>query len=147
MNSTKKVVLAETIAKNAHFRLSPDSVINHCARVANIVSLVTLDEDVISAAWLHDVLENVSPHKPFYNVDFIEENCGSRVAQLVLEVSENNISQVSKQAKIIKLADLIDNVKHNNNCHGDKGKLLHDLSDANDILYAHAKDILSSKDN
>lgn len=98
----------------------------HPERVANLVATVTSDAEVIAAAWLHDVLEDVSPRNSNFNEDAIRQLLGDRVLQLVLEVTDvskpengnrakrkaidrEHLSKASDDGKTIKLADLIDN--------------------------------------
>ena len=57
---------------------------SHLFGVAEIVARYTLDIDVIVAALLHDVLEDVKG----VNADDIQEEFGIRVANIVKEVSE-----------------------------------------------------------
>jgi (p)ppGpp synthase/HD superfamily hydrolase len=101
----------------------------HTDAVASIVSSVTSDEDMIAAAHLHDVLEDVFPILNGWNYRRIEETFGSRVAEMVLDLTDSytkeacpnlnraarkakeleRISKISVEAKTIKLADLLDN--------------------------------------
>ena len=99
----------------------------HPERVAKLVAMVTSDAEVIAAAWLHDVLEDVSPKNPNFNEDAIRQLLGDRVLQLVLEVTDvskpengnrakrkaidrEHLAKASEDGKTIKLADLIDNI-------------------------------------
>lgn len=99
----------------------------HPERVADIVSSVTNDEEIIAAAWLHDVLEDVAPNNADFNADAIARELGERVLQLVLEVTDvskledgnratrklidrAHLARASDRGKLIKLADLIDNL-------------------------------------
>lgn len=98
----------------------------HLERVAQIVATVTDNEAVIAAAWLHDVLEDVTPVNPDFNELAIQREFGDHVLQLVLEVTDvsnsqdgnratrkaidrAHLAQASNEGKLIKLADLIDN--------------------------------------
>ena len=98
----------------------------HPERVANLIASVTDDAEIIAAAWLHDVLEDVAPKNPAFNADTIEVTFGKRVLQLVLEVTDvskpedgnratrkaidrEHLSQASRDGQTIKLADIIDN--------------------------------------
>lgn len=99
----------------------------HPGRVVKILESVTDDSDVIAAAWLHDVLEDVAPENSDFNESAIRENFGERVLQLVLEVTNvttladgnrakrklierERLVKISTEGKLIKLADLIDNI-------------------------------------
>lgn len=100
----------------------------HPQRVAAIVASVTSDEEVIAAAWMHDVLEDVAPKNAEYNADAICEVFGERVLELVLEMTDvskptdgnrearktldrEHTAKASAAGMTIKLADLIDNYK------------------------------------
>lgn len=101
----------------------------HPHAVAELVSQVTDDEHVIAAAYLHDVIEDVSPYNSKYNEDWIEKEFGTKVLNLVIELTNKytkkdypnlnrssrkylesmRISNISEDAKIIKKADLYHN--------------------------------------
>lgn len=100
----------------------------HPERVAALVATVTTDEEVIAAAWMHDILEDVAPKNSNYNADIIRELFGDRVLQLVLEMTDvsqasdgnretrkaidrEHSAKASAEGMTIKLADLIDNYK------------------------------------
>lgn len=93
----------------------------HLERVAKTVASVTDNEEMIAAAWLHDVVEDTPA-----TLDDIERNFGSSIASLVRELtdvskpSDGNravrktidreyLAQASDRAQTVKLADLIDN--------------------------------------
>ena len=101
----------------------------HTDKVAAIVATVTNDEEVIAAAHLHDVLEDVAPTKPEYDRNWIQRWFGVRVLALVLDLTDvytkeafpdknraerkqlerERIGKTALEAKTIKLADLLDN--------------------------------------
>jgi (p)ppGpp synthase/HD superfamily hydrolase len=103
----------------------------HTERVAEIVSQYTSDEDVIIAALAHDLKEDVTPLAPEYNDDWILNRFGARVLSLVDELTDQytkeryptlvradrkelerfRLKLTSPQAKLIKLADLLDNTE------------------------------------
>lgn len=93
----------------------------HLERVAKTVASVTDDEEMIAAAWLHDVVEDTPA-----TLDDIERNFGSSIAILVRELTDvskpgdgnravrktidrEHLAQSSDRAQTVKLADLIDN--------------------------------------
>jgi len=93
----------------------------HLKRVAQIVSEVTDDPEIIAAAWLHDTVEDTPA-----TFEDIELNFGARVVQFVFDLTDvsrpsdgsraqrkaidrEHLRQASAAAKTIKLADLIDN--------------------------------------
>lgn len=103
----------------------------HVLAVAELVSTKTSDEEVLAAACLHDVLEDVAPFKPEYGPAVIHREFGKRVLELVVELTDvytkenfpdlnrakrkrleaERLAQVSEEAKLIKRADLHDNNK------------------------------------
>ncbi len=93
----------------------------HLEGVAEIVSSVTTDEDVIVAAWLHDVLEDTET-----TISELRTEFGAYVAWLVYSVTDrskkedgnrelrkkidlDHLSGAGPEAQTIKLADLIHN--------------------------------------
>lgn len=58
--------------------------VSHLFSVAMILSSVTDDEDIIIAGLMHDSLEDV----PSYTYDMLVRDCGTRVAEIVLHVTE-----------------------------------------------------------
>ena len=129
MVKTQKTKLAANFAAAAHKlrnhrrKYTNDPYIVHPAEVAKLVSMVCFDEDVICAAWLHDVVEDT-----VFTLDNIHCLFGARVAALVeqltdiavpsdgnrkvrAEINRNHTAVASKEAKMVKLADLISNTK------------------------------------
>lgn len=99
----------------------------HPERVVQILQTVVDDEEVLAAAWLHDVLEDVAPMNADFNEQAIEQMFGERVLTLVLEVTDvskptdgnretrkainrEHLAKASYEGKTIKLADVIDNM-------------------------------------
>lgn len=134
----------------------------HCAAVAETVASVYCTEEMIAAAWLHDVVEDT--HIP---LALIHEEFGFEIAGMVEQLTDvskpedgNRASRKSKDlvhtaqagpmAKTIKLADLIDNTA--SIVEGDpefarvylreKASLLEVLRDGNAILWFAAKNML-----
>ena len=124
---TDLVKQARSFATQAHQRIGhrrkytkqPYEV--HLKAVANTVSSVTGDKEMIAAAWLHDTVEDTSA--THYD---IEQAFGKPVARLVYELTDiskpsdgnrarrkaldrQHLAQASVRAKTIKLADIIDN--------------------------------------
>ena len=88
----------------------------HLASVVNrIKNLGISDEDVISASWLHDIIDYTET-----SFDELEQRFGSKVAVLVLAVSRDRslprakqeeqyvkqLKEASFEAKLIKLCDI-----------------------------------------
>ena len=57
---------------------------SHLFSVATLISSVTDDEDIIIAGLMHDSLEDV----PAYSYEQLVKDCGPRVAEIVLHVTE-----------------------------------------------------------
>lgn len=103
----------------------------HVVEVARLVRTKTHDDEIVAAAFLHDVLEDVAPSMPQYGEDSIRKEFGERVLSLVLELTDvftkenypelnrkkrksleaERLSKISEGAKLIKRADLFDNNK------------------------------------
>ena len=120
---------ARIYATEAHQRINHRRKYNnepyhvHLSAVAKLVASVTYDKELIAAAWLHDTVEDTQA-----TLEDIEETFGMPVAELVEELTDISrpgdgnratrkridrlhLSQASKRAKTVKLADLIDNCK------------------------------------
>ena len=119
---------AAQFAKDAHESInqrrkySDQPYIVHPAAVAEIVASVTDDENMICAAWLHDVVEDTP-----VTLGEIKSAFGDDIANLVdgltdvskpedgnratrLEIDRNHTAQTCARTKTVKLADLIDNL-------------------------------------
>lgn len=89
----------------------PTPYIAHPVAVAMIVSDYTRDEDVVVAALLHDVLEDVPPS--VYSADDMTAEFGARVTELVRGVSEEKTAseetppwRVRKEGYLARLTDV-----------------------------------------
>lgn len=123
---------AEYFADMAHSQIrqrrkyTNEPYIVHPRNVAYLVKMVGGTDEMISAAFLHDVLEDVAPKCPMFNADKIAETFGYKILNLVgwltddstpedgnrerrKEIDRDHISAAPPEAKTIKLADLIDN--------------------------------------
>lgn len=113
-------------------KYSGEPYIMHPMRVVSIlIANGEKDNEVLAAAYLHDVLEDVWPVNKVYRPEMIEELFGTRVLNLVKELTDQYVSsayptinrtnrkrmEVERIAKIslpalkVKLADLIDNTQ------------------------------------
>ena len=102
----------------------------HTDAVANLVRENGGDEEMIMAAHLHDVLEDVTPELPStYNSDEIRKLFGQEVLNLVVELTDeftkkaypqlnratrhghenSRLYKISDRAKLVKIMDLIHN--------------------------------------
>lgn len=114
---------AETAHGAQRRKYTNEPYIVHPAAVAARVATVTSDEEVLAAAWLHDVVEDTRVRLPE-----IETVFGTRVARLVGAVTNVSIRQdgprrvrkardlehlrhAPPEAQTIKYADLIDNTR------------------------------------
>lgn len=86
----------------------------HIEVVANIVALVTDDEQVIIAAYLHDTLEDTNTTVQELNIEF-----GDKVTALVLELTQEGAKDEhgyyfprlhSQEGIMIKFADRLSNM-------------------------------------
>lgn len=115
---------AETFATRAHGeqrrKYTGELYIVHPRNVAATVATVTDDEEVIAAAWLHDVVEdtNVTIDDVFFSFD-------RRITELVMAVTNPHVpgnraarksyictrlAEQCAEAQTIKMADMLDNV-------------------------------------
>ena len=143
-------------------KYSSELYIEHPKRVAEIVRNVPHTEEMICAAYLHDVVEDTP-----VNIDEIEQKFGTKVAALVEELTDEYVKEkypelnrrrrkerevrrqetMSSEAKTIKLADIIDNtpdIVGNDPAFGRKyvaemEALVKVLSDGNPMLLERAK--------
>jgi hypothetical protein len=118
---------AKIYATQAHQRIDQRRKYNdlpyhvHLEAVADLVASVTNDEEIIAAAWLHDVVEDTPA-----TLEDLEKEFGTSVAQLVKELTDisrpsdgnrarrkaidrEHLAKASPRAKTIKLADMIHN--------------------------------------
>lgn len=101
---------AETVARAAHAgqvrKWTGEEYAAHPARVVGILRqhLPDASDDVIAAAWLHDVVEDTA-----VDLDAIEQSFGAVTSALVWELTKpNTISTGTSFA--IKACDLLDNL-------------------------------------
>ena len=94
MNKIEEAIIYATVMHQGKVRKLGDTpFILHPLEVAQIVSTMTDDQDVITAGILHDIVENTDG-----TLREIEERFGSRVAFLVSSVSENDYPGESRGA-------------------------------------------------
>lgn len=93
--------------------------LTHCCIVAKLVSLITEDENVKAAAYLHDILEDTPT-----TYEELKKEFGHTVADLVLEVTHEGEKDnkgyyfprlQSKDAILIKFADRLSNLSRMTN--------------------------------
>ena len=155
----------ESIDQRRKFTNKPYIV--HPTAVAEIVTSITDDTDMICAAWLHDVVED-TPR----TLAQIEDEFGKPIATLVAEltniaadsqgnrakraeINRTHTGGISRHAKTIKLADVIDNLTGiiNNETGNidtewaedyvsEKALLLTVLGEGSPLLFDHATDLI-----
>ena len=140
MKIPNKVLRAAFVARIAHDKqrrkYNGRPYVTHPARVAAMISIhPEANEDLVCAAWLHDVLEDTWVHADLLGMMF-----GDSVVSLVQEVTNpskssdaprrqrkqqdiEHLKQVSRAAKILKLHDRIDNLQEMENAATDFKKL------------------------
>ena len=106
---------------DATIRRRDGFAIDHIQQVVDTLADAGIDDDVIlSAAWLHDVIEDTST-----NYDEINNKFGSVIADIVSSLSKDGrlprrsreieyaqrLSTASPRAKVVKLADILVNLK------------------------------------
>jgi (p)ppGpp synthase/HD superfamily hydrolase len=115
--------LAAHTAVDQRRKYTGEPYINHPAAVAAIVKTVPHTDEMIAAAWLHDVVEDTA-----ITIELIADEFGPVVAELVgwltktmpregtREVRKENdrqhTAQAPAEAQTIKAADLIDNCRN-----------------------------------
>ncbi len=123
---------AELFADIAHSEIGQkrkythEPYIVHPRKVAYLVKVSGGTDDMISAAFLHDVLEDVAPINSLFSEQVILKQFGRKILDLVKwltdisipsdgnrerrkEIDRCHITRAPKEAKTIKIADLIDN--------------------------------------
>lgn len=118
-----QVVDARLYAQTKHgtMRRRGGFAIDHVKQVVDTLTDAGIDDDVIlSAAWLHDVIEDTST-----NYDEINNKFGRVIADMVSSLSKDGrlprrsreieyaqrLSTASPRAKVVKLADILVNLK------------------------------------
>jgi (p)ppGpp synthase/HD superfamily hydrolase len=91
-----------------------DYFAEHCHKVARAVGILTDDEDIISAAWLHDTIEDTET-----TYEELVKEFNKRVADLVMEVTHEGCKDnygyyfprlKTKEGILIKLCDRASNI-------------------------------------
>lgn len=129
-------------------------------------------DDVVIATHCHDIIEDVFPINPYYDLYLIAKKFGGNVAKIVTELTDvytpeswpdlnrekrkkleaERLGKISKPAKIIKLADLISNtstiVEHDPEFAKiylkEKERVLEYIKDGNEELYKRNLEIIKN---
>jgi len=107
---------AKRFAQEAHIHQRDDNgkpYFLHVQKVAEILSLITKDEDIIAAGYLHDTIEDCG-----YNYGELKIQFNKRIADLVLEVTHDDYGDKgcvfprlkTRDAIMIKFADRLSNI-------------------------------------
>ena len=170
------VARAQSFAHDAHDSINQKRKYSgkpywiHTDEVAEIVSGVTEDPEIIAAAHLHDVLEDVNEEP--YDYVYIKDLFGSRVVSLVKELTDEftkkrypklnrterkskeaeRLSKLSPDAQTIKLADMISNAKDLKKSDPgfadvylrEKETILEGMTKGNPVLFKRAKKIVAN---
>ena len=155
------------IAKKSHGaqvrKYTNEPYISHPFAVAGLVAAVRDDEDMVIASILHDVVEDTD-----FELKAVYGIFGGRIGEMVEDLTDismpedgnrkvrkgidrDHTAQGSKEAKTIKLADLIDNTKtivafdpkFAKVYMAEKTKLLDVLGDGDSTLFKIAKDLVT----
>lgn len=127
MNIIHRAALTASTLHRGQTRACGEPYINHPMRVAGAVTLLDdAAEDMIVAAWLHDVYEDT-----YYSSPMLMNPFGRKVDILVAELTDtfasktypglnrarrvafeiSRLAGISPQAQVIKLCDRIDNLR------------------------------------
>lgn len=105
--------------KNQVRKYTKEPYFKHCAEVAALVSSVSVDYSIISAAWLHDTLEDTNTTE-----EEIENEFGVVVKNYVVALSDlengnreerkrlsrERLAKTSREVQNIKVCDIISNI-------------------------------------
>jgi (p)ppGpp synthase/HD superfamily hydrolase len=150
---------AENFAKERHLgMIRKDSNTPHhehlAAVVARLKNLGVTDEDTLSAAWLHDIIDYTDT-----SFDELDQRFSSRVAVLVLSMSkdkslprsiqeEQYIKQLKEstlEAKLIKLCDISSSIKDLKNSSFSKTKKIKEMKKKLYYLNVIKTDLIKNK--
>lgn len=155
-----KVQSAENFAKERHVSTSRiDTNVSHYEHLSSVVArlknLGVTDEDTISAAWLHDTINDTPT-----SFDELDQRFGSKVAVLVLSISrdrslsrsiqeEQFVKQLKEapiEAKLIKLCDISANLRDLKNSQFSKTRKSKEMKKRIYYLNVIKTDIAKNKD-
>lgn len=132
LNKAKELAIAAHNSINQRRKYTQELYWTHVVDVANILHAAGItDENVLVAAFLHDLAEDVMPQNSEYSFWRIEVEYGYAVSKLVGELTNHytkeaypklsrakrkvlereRIGKISNNAKLIKLADIISNTR------------------------------------
>lgn len=128
-NTRSRIQRAKDFAKKRHHgQIRKDGITSFYGHLESVVNRLkqigVTDEDTLSAAWLHDVLESTNT-----TLDEIDKTFGKKIALLVLSLTKDNslpkksrerqyilqLKDSSFDAKLIKFCDIASNLNHVHN--------------------------------
>lgn len=155
-----KVQSAENFAKERHLgMIRKDSNISYhehlTAVVTRLKNLGITDEDILSAAWLQDIIDHTDT-----SFDELDQRFSSRVAVLVLSMSkdkslprsiqeEQYVKQLREStidAKLIKLCDISSSIKDLKNSSFSKTRKIKEMKKKLYYLNVIKTDLIKNKD-
>lgn len=150
---------AENFAKERHLSTSrKDSDIPHyehlVAVVARLKNLGVTDENILSAAWLHDIIDYTDT-----SFDELDQRFSSKVAVLVLSISKDKnlprsiqeeqyvkqLKESTLEAKLIKLCDISSSIKDLKNSSFSKTKKIKEMKRKLYYLNVIKTDLIKNK--
>jgi (p)ppGpp synthase/HD superfamily hydrolase len=154
-----KIQLAENFAKEKHSGMTgKDGITPHyehlAAVTARLKNLGIADDDVISASWLHDIIDYTQT-----SFDELDQRFGSKVAVLVLAISKDKslprakqeeqyvkqLKDASLEAKIIKLCDISASLRDLKNAQFSKTKKIKEIKKMTFYLNIIKLDLIKNK--
>ena len=151
---------AELFAKTKHAGITKkDGITTQSKHLEDVVnrlkSLGVIDEDILCAGWLHDVIEDTDT-----DFDDLLEKFGSRVAVIVLSLSKDKsltkkpreityvkqLKESSIDAKIIKLCDISANLSSLKNYESSKSKKRRLVKQIRNYLVAIKDDLIKKNE-
>ena len=148
---------AEFLAKKkhaGHLRKDGSTFSKHLEDVVNrLKSLGVIDEELLSAGWLHEIIEETD-----LSFDNLYEQFGNRIAVIVSSLTEDKtlprkqrekayriqLKEASFDAKLIKLCDISANLSDLKNYDASKSKKLRELKQKRYHLSIIKKDLMNS---
>lgn len=148
---------AELLAKKkhaGHLRKDGSTFSKHLEDVVNrLKSLGVIDDELLSAGWLHEIIEDTD-----VSFDNLYEQFGNRITVIVSSLTEDKtlprkqrektyriqLKQASFEAKLIKLCDISANLSDLKNYDASKSKKLREIKQKRNHLSIIKKDLMNS---
>ena len=148
---------AELLARKKHagqFRKDGTTYSKHLEDVVNrLKSLGVIDEELLCAGWLHDIIQNTDT-----SFDNLYEQFGNRIAVIVSSLTNDKtfprkkrentynlqLKEASFDAKLIKLCDISADLSNLKNYNASKSKKLHDIKQKKYHLNIIKKDLVNT---